>query len=347
MRIVFLFLSICLVLAAQDASLQGIVVDSMTHHPWTGAHLTVFGITDSHPEQARGAISRPDGGFAISGLSPGTYYIILQKNGFVYIPPKEMNVGVVLKAGEQRLDLTLPMAPEIAISGRVIDEFGDPIRNATVDAVPLTPEALRDSNSARTDERGQFRILTAPGKYFVRATAPREQTSVVPEVRSDGTQPAVFAATWYPASEARERGAVVDAPAGHDAAGIDIRMVRQRSLSVSGTVSGVTAGGPNAVVYFSQTDNAQQPFFNMRTAVADRDGRFSIVGVGPGNYRSVALFYGGVGSQQLRSQFADVRVDNSDVTVALQLSAPEEMAGSVVFDGTPAAERSALWRCRR
>ena len=53
----------------------------------------------------------------------------------------------------------------------------------------------------------------APGKYYIKAEI-RQQNAAAPEVRSDGTQPAVYGTTWYPASESKDRATAVEAAAG-------------------------------------------------------------------------------------------------------------------------------------
>ena len=100
-------------------------------------------------------------------MPPGIYFVSAQRNGYIYVPGKPPNVTV--KPGEIAA-LTVELAPQAVISGRIFDENGDPVQHVEVEALPSGAAEIRARApmNARSDERGQFRLIGAPGKYYCR-----------------------------------------------------------------------------------------------------------------------------------------------------------------------------------
>lgn len=228
----------CGSLAAQSAArIEGTAIDSTTHQPLPGVHITLRTGSDD----TWGAISGKDGHFSISNLPPRDYSLTAQRNGYLYLPGK--NAGrlegaeVVLKNGEHLTGFLVGMTARVSISGRVTDEFGDPVQNAEVISVSATRGAQNERSGAwdRTDERGQFRLSGAPGKFFIKVT-PRNRAAA--KIRSEGEQP-VYTETYYPSAANRDLAKAVEVAVGRDVAGIDVRLSRTLSLKISGTVTGI------------------------------------------------------------------------------------------------------------
>lgn len=80
-----------------------------------------------------------------------------------------------------------------------MDEFGDPVQHVDVEAVPAASGSRigRTGMNGRTDERGQFRMTGAAGKFYVKANA----TIRIPEIVADGPGPTVYGTTYFPGSE--------------------------------------------------------------------------------------------------------------------------------------------------
>jgi hypothetical protein len=174
MKRAILFFLLCGWAAAQQAGIEGVATDSVTHQPMAGVHVAL-GASQSPGERSQdtyGAISQRDGHFSVTGMPPAVYFISAQRNGYIYVPGKAP--GVTLKPDEVAT-VAVEMTPQAVISGRVLDENGDPVEHvdvSTVAAVSGSPESrLRVEGRARTDERGQFRVISAPGKFVVMAVA--------------------------------------------------------------------------------------------------------------------------------------------------------------------------------
>ena len=319
-------------LNAQQASFSGVVINSITREPLSGAHITVLLIAKfPDPNQPYGAASGPDGGFSFPSLPAGRYQLLPRRKGFIFLEAENRGVPAAvftLQPGDTVKDRIVELTPEAALSGRVTDEFGDPVEGAFVGATQVTGDASRSVALSRmngsADDRGKFRITGAPGKFRISAT-----TSLrlgVHEIRADGSETPVYAETWYPSADSRERGAVVEAIGGRETAGIDIRLIRKRSLTLSGVVTGVPEGSVRAQV-FVHTRRFGLPF-----TMTDDQGRFSVSGLAADNYTVWAHYHSG--NLQLNSAPVVVPLESANETgLGLRVAPPEELAGTLEFEG--------------
>src|ERR1019366_7931554 len=165
-----LFVILCPYLCAQVAGgngteISGTAIDVLTRQPLGSVHITIYGA------ESYGALSGRDGHFSFVGIRPGKYGVRARRNGFFRV--EKPRAQVVLSAGERKSDLTVEMTPEAVITGRVVDDYGDPAR-VSVRAVPVPPndpdQFILQNMHSLADERGQFRIVGAPGKFYVTAT---------------------------------------------------------------------------------------------------------------------------------------------------------------------------------
>jgi hypothetical protein len=133
-----LFLALCPFICAQDAHLEGTAIDSSTRRPLEGVHITIYGYRSNIPAAKNyGVLSGSDGNFSIVGISPGKYNWRAQRNGYLlrYVKP---NSQLVLGPAQNKSGFLIEMTPEAVITGRVVDEFGDPAQSF-VRAIPVPP----------------------------------------------------------------------------------------------------------------------------------------------------------------------------------------------------------------
>jgi hypothetical protein len=335
MRNVALFLFLCDCLYGQRASIAGIAIDAITRQPLRGVHITLTALrTFGDPIETYGATSGDDGRFSIPNLEPAIYSFSARRAGFFYLQddkrePRDRRM--TLKAGDAIADHTVEMTPVAVITGHVMDDDGDPVENAYVRADPVggnTPISfVVDRMYSSTDDRGEFRIVGAPGKFYLSATKAGAQIALR-EIRSDGTEIPVYAQTWHPASESHAKAVAVEAVAGRETAGIDIRLVRKRSFTISGVVTGIPDGAGRVEVFASTRSHGMPP------ASTDANGRFAFSGLAPDHYRVTARTV--AAGQQLISRTVEVPLENTDDTsLSLRLDPGGELAGNLEIKGTP------------
>ncbi|HEY2016839.1 MAG TPA: carboxypeptidase-like regulatory domain-containing protein [Bryobacteraceae bacterium] len=236
-------------------------------------------------------------------------------------------MGFTLQSGDTVKDRIVEMTPQAVLTGRVTDEFGDPVEGAFVSATPVTGDASRSLVLSRmngsTNDRGQFRVTGAPGKF--RISVSTSHRPGVHEIRTDGSEIPVYAETWYPSTDSRARGAVVEAIGGREIAGIDMRLIRKRSLTLGGVVTGVPEGSGRAQV-FVHTKTFGLPF-----TMTDDQGRFSVAGLAAENYTVWA--HSQSGNLQFNSAPVVVPLESANETgLRLRVAPPEELSGTLEFE---------------
>ena len=140
--------------------------------------------------------------------------------------------AVNLVAGEQRRDVILSLLPEAVISGKVLDDQGDPAISAMVYAfVPVYSNHRRrfvltgQGGSAQTDERGDYRLYNlSPGSYTLVATYQRK----------DDPRPVATPPTFYPGVSDPDQSSPLTVGAGDEATDINLDLVVTQAVCVRG-----------------------------------------------------------------------------------------------------------------
>jgi hypothetical protein len=236
------------------------------------------------------------------------------------------------------------MTPRAVISGRVVDEAGDPVQGVGVQTVPVTPGStpvmLIPIPNPPTDDRGEFRLIGPAGKYYVQATcntgyrSPQER----PEKRSDGTSEAIYGTTFYPSSIRKERGTVVEAVAGKE-------VERHRDPA------GAAAAGPRDQRGGERISRRHEPGIRQRCRRRKRaadhfepqhtpapTASSGLTDCSPAYYRVTAMYNDG--KTQLASRSMEWQLENTEIAnVELVLSPGLELTGSLKMEGEAAGRR--------
>ena len=170
------------VASAQITTAGGVVVDSVTGQPISGALVSLTG-----NGFAQSVASRDDGSFRFTKVTPGTYTLAARRLGFA---PLEMPIpieenGVRIKVSLVRITAldTVRARPGTGIGGQVGTlKTLRPLANAEIAIVGVGVRA-------KTDSVGRFYVpLKAPGTYVVRArTAGYEPVALSVVVPRDST----------------------------------------------------------------------------------------------------------------------------------------------------------------
>ena len=323
---------------AQPASIEGTVVNEADGQPLSGVHITLLPSDFASPQETFGAISDRAGHFSMAAVTPGSYIVMPERTGYLFAqkatdPPIPI---VRVKAGQHLSDFKVRMTARAVIAGRVVDEAGDPLTGVTVsaryDPGQLFLSPLAGSPQSGTDDRGMFRLVVPAGKYYLKAEPFRAGSTETPEIRTDGSVDASYAATYYPGAASADRATVIDAVSGRDTAGLEIRLVRMQILSISGVVTGPL--GPAAATVWVRS---KEFGYAAGTGV---DGRFQFNRLEPGAYQVYAQV---AGKNSLQSQVVEVRLDGGDQTnVQLLLGSGGDVAGKLELGGAPLKGKHAI-----
>jgi protocatechuate 3,4-dioxygenase beta subunit len=339
MKAGLLLLFLYAALHAQQGSIQGVTLNSVTHEPIPGVHVSVVAATANSVTAAYGAVSDRDGHFSIATIRPGTYLLVPERTGFLFtskatIVPVQ---SITIRAGQQLTDLKLELTPRAILSGRVIDDHGDPVQDVLVNTVAVDekdqPKLMMQPGRTATDDRGEFRIATIPGRYYVQTNNPPRNngSNEKPEVR-DGVEIAPLRSTYYPSSIEKSRATPVEAVGGKETGGIEIRLSREAGASISGIVRGMTDAS-NRPSVIDQWGPTAQMIRSSNSVSTDAEGRFVIRDAQAGFHRLYAVWYSKpqMASAPIEVQVGDAGVANLEITLA----PTTEITGVVEAEGDP------------
>ncbi|HEY1335981.1 MAG TPA: carboxypeptidase regulatory-like domain-containing protein [Bryobacteraceae bacterium] len=314
------------------ASIEGDVVDSVTHLPIRNANVTLAG------RIALTAATDAAGHFAFRKLAAGTYSVRAQANNYPAGGPFAVvigNVASVSVTGAEEKTARLSLTPGVVLRGRVVDEEGEPIAGCSVSPARIRTTAagktLMVSNSGQTDDNGDYRIENNPaGKYYVEARCfqnipmphaliRRDAMAVVPTL----TYPPLF----YPASGELSGATRVTLAAGTELSGIDFRMAPATGVPVRGRVQPLLPD-----MNLQLTLRPKDPLLSRRQQNARADpanGEFRISNVRPGSYELLAATFGGPSySARVPVEVGATAPDPID----LVLTPAQPVAGSIRID---------------
>jgi hypothetical protein len=348
--------------AAQDsqpkpAVVRGRVVAADTGRPLRRSQIT-FVPTEGGPQRI--ATTNTQGRYDLIDVAPGRYTVSAGRSGYLRLQygqrrSDEQARPVHVRDGEvlDNLDFSLPRMG--SITGRILDDAGEPLEGAIVWALrPLYVEGRRQLAVASggfegTDDRGEFRLTgLPPGSYYVRALSRETWTVVI-----DGTrQPMGFAPTFYPGTATAGRARAVEVATGQRVRVGDLSILTARPAAISGVaidskgqpLAGRSAGLSIRFLGFSGFGVGGGSMAMGSTPIA-ADGSFTFLEVPAGEY-DVSTSTGSVRTGDGETARASVVVDGVDVSdVRLVTSAGWSVTGRITTeDGlaptfTPAAIR--------
>lgn len=285
-----------------------------------------------------------DGRYEFAELAAGSYTLTASRSGFVAGGYRQLRTTqpprpVVLSDRESRDDIDISLMPGGVITGRVVDEFGEPITDAIVSAQrqQYTGGARRPVMAgppSTSNDIGEFRVYgLAPGEYYL-SVQPRAAMGGPFDTSNDRSG---YGQTWYPSASDMTLAQRITVRPGDTVANIVVTMMPTRTARVSGTVFGAD-GRParSGAVMVMPRDGVGM---SNLTAMIRPDGTFSASGIAPGDY----TFRANVGMptspgpilQPPTMAVADVSVNGVDVTdVVLQPQVPVTVTGRLVGDPT-------------
>jgi hypothetical protein len=330
------------------AIVKGVVVDAETGQPLRRASVSLFARGQREP---RGTTTNDQGGFEIRELPAGDYTVSAQKGGYVRAAlgqrrQSEPGRTLTVRDGEKVDAGTIALMRGGVITGRVMDEIGEPVMDINVRVLRKVwmrgRQRLAQVNAGgQTNDLGAYRVYgLPPGEYYVSAVSRgfgrmfgQDDTAVE------------YAPTFFPGTTDAASARTVTVQAGQETL-VDLSLIQTRVTKLTGLVMG-TSGKPLAggrVMAFRRSESEVGMPESPRGAAVRDDGSFTITGMTPGTWMLSAS--GNVfGPSETEREFAElsVGIGEEDVSgVVLVMGRGGTVRGRVTFEGAPPADLSRL-----
>lgn len=282
----------------EGGTIEGQVLDQATGAPLRKAALLLRRI-EGRPgmgEPPNVATADEAGRFLIKEVPPGRYRLVGERNGYVrqdYGARSAGRPGTVLtvEAGQRVGPLQLKLTPHSVIAGRVVDEDGDPIPGAQVQALRWAyvdgRRQLNHVGSAQTNDLGEYRVYgLSAGKFVLSTTIFSMNAMTVVEKPNQGDQ--AYTPTFFPGVVDPAAAATFEVPAGTQLRGMDFTLRRVPTVRVRGRVT-VQGGALDRPVMVQAFPRGLAFVGGMRRmARTDMNGVFELKGLAPGSYTVTA-----------------------------------------------------------
>ncbi len=265
-----------------------------------GLDLSGIDLPDKPKTEAKtfSAVTDATGKFRFEAVDPGDYHLTVKHAGFVdqtYSPPARWRVEgfLHLAAAQELTDLEFRMVPHGALSGRVVDEDGDPAPNALVTALTVRymggKRKLTPADASPTNDRGEFRLgKLPPGRYYLCADVmSTDMFGKPPAPPQDGSPETAYTSTFFPKSSEIGQAQVMDVKPAADITGLNIQMQKSLVVRVKGKALGPD-GKPLKAAQVMLMSGARPGSMRM-TPVTAADGSFELVNVAPGTYTAMTI----------------------------------------------------------
>ncbi|MSO50009.1 MAG: carboxypeptidase regulatory-like domain-containing protein [Acidobacteria bacterium] len=312
------------------------------------------------------------GRFVFPDLPLGSYTIEASKPGFVRTafgarrhdrPGTPVNLTDALRS--QNLQMRMPRGG--VITGRIVDEYGQPASGTNVRAqlvrtvngertlsnVPMAGALFGES----TDDRGVYRLYGLPAGDYVISATPRysawgdirrmtetdisaaQQAMKQPAATDAATDPPItmgYTAVFYPGALTAAQAGVITLKTGEERSGVDVSVQFVRTASIEGVVLGPGSVRLEAVELLmmprlSSSGSAMIVNISSANRRVAPDGKFSYTGITSGAY-TISARVNQEGTPPLWAS-ADVDIDGQPVSgVTLGLQEGMNIVGQMVFD---------------
>ena len=277
----------------------GRVLSADTGAPIRRAQVRISGIEIG----SKAALTDAEGRYEFRDLPAGRFTVNASKSGYVGVQygqtrPFEQGRPIELSDKQvlEKVDIHMPRGS--VISGRIVDEFGEPVADAMVTAMRQSwmggrRRLVPAGRTGQTNDLGQFRMYgLPPGDYYVSATL-RNAESMMFEMMGPmggptGSNPGSgYAPTYFPGTSSAAEAQKITLVVGQEAQQTDFALMPVRLAKISGVVMS-SDGKPveNAMINMLPVSRSGDIGMMMMSASArtSKEGQFTVNGVAPGEY---------------------------------------------------------------
>lgn len=325
------------------ATLRGRITAADNGQPLRKAQVTMqpLGLPGAGPQPVstfRTMTTDGNGRYEFKEVVAGRYNVSAQKGSYVNRPygqerPNDPARPVDVRDGQTIEKIDIALVRGGVITGRVLDEFGEPASEVTVSAMRNitaggTRRMVNVGRPSTTNDIGEFRLYgLPPGDYYVSASSRNNNGSPYQDDSRNG-----YAPTYYPGTADVGSAQKLAIAAGQIVNDITLPLLVIRTARITGTAVD-SRGTPirGSVQAISMAMLGGPLAFN--NGQIRPDGSFTIAGLVPNDYALQASTQTGLDAQEPEFAAADVTITgDGDVTgVRLVGAKASSLTGRVVI----------------
>jgi len=336
----------------ETGTIEGRVVDSVTGEAIRKATVTLMPRPAANraqsanravgagmmPPQESGFITDANGVFRAT-VAPGTYYPRAERNGYVAVTERTEEVAV--GKGETAKGVTIKLNQHGVISGRVLDEDGEPMARINVLCLKWMQangqRMLSPLGNSLTNDLGEYRLFgLTPGRCIVSA---QPVTYAMPRARTRQT----YTTIYFPGVTEMSAAQPIDVTPGSTRQGVDLPLRKVSVVSVSGKIGGLPSVGEgdrrvpgrmmNVMAQLVPRSAGARMGMMQHSAPVNAQGDFDFQSVPSGSYILIANAFN---NQDRRSGRLNLEVGEREVTgLSLNLEPAITLSAQVTAEDAP------------
>jgi carboxypeptidase family protein len=314
------------------AILRGHVVAADTGQPLRKAQVRVMA---PDMRENRMTTTDADGRYEFKELPAGRYTVSASKGSYVALQYGQLRpfepgkpIEILEAQTVEKVDFALPHGG--VITGRILDEFGEPLADAQVMAQRYQNMGGRRrltvaGRPGMTNDIGEFRLFAIPpGQYYLSATL-RNMGGMM----GDSDDRSGYAPTYFPGTSNMAEAQRVTIGLGQILSDINMALMPTRTARITGVAVDSLGNPMMGMVMAMPRGDSMMMMFGPPGQIKP-DGSFSIGGLAPGTY---VLQTQGMGGPDGEAASTEVTISGDDINgIRLTGSRPSTASGRIIID---------------